>query len=172
MSKTFSASSCLAALLATCLATSAPSGAGAASAGHCGGLVGTYLTKNSVAGGSQRLTSRSLMSFTSSGQIFFTDSGESGEAGYAPFTDGRGAWRCLGGGKARATTLDFTLPAAGDSKPRIGRLDMNFSYDAKTKTITGTGVLYFVPLTADPMQPSELKDGRDFELTGERVEAH
>jgi hypothetical protein len=102
------------------------------------------------------------MSFTSSGQIFFTDSGEGGEAGYAPFTDGRGAWRCLGGGKARSTTLDFTLPAAGDSKPRIGRLDMNFSYDAKTKTITGTGVLYFVPLTADPMQPSELKDGRDF----------
>ena len=111
------------------------------------------------------------MPFTSSGQIFFTDSGEGGEAGYAPFTDGRGAWRCLGGGKARATTLDFTLPAAGESKSRIGRLDMDFSYDAKNKTITGTGVLYFVPLTADPMQASELKDGRDFKLTGQRVEA-
>lgn len=169
MSKMFTASSGLAALLALGIAASAPSSAGAASAGQCGGLVGTYLTKNS---GSQRLTSRSLMSFTSSGQIFFTDSGEGGEAGYAPFTDGRGAWRCLGGGKARATTLDFTLPAAGDSKPRIGRPDMNFSYDAKTKTITGTGVLYFVSLTSDPMQPSELKDGRDFELTGQRVEAH
>jgi hypothetical protein len=44
----------------------------------CGGLVGTYLTKNSV-GGSQRL-SRSLISLTGSGQIFFTDSGEGGEA--------------------------------------------------------------------------------------------
>jgi hypothetical protein len=107
------------------------------------------------------------MSFTRSGQIFFTDSGEGGEAGYAPFTDGRGAWRCLGGGKARATTLDFTLPAAGESKSRIGRLDMDFSYDAKNKTITGTGVLYFVPLTANPMQASELKDGRDFKLTGQ-----
>ena len=171
MSKKFIASSRLAALLAVGLAALAPSGAGAASAGRCGGLVGTYLTKNSVAGGSQRLTSRSLMSFASSGQIFFTDSGEGGEAGYAPFTDGRGAWRCLGGGKARATTLDFTLPAAGESKSRIGRLDMDFSYDAKNKTITGTGVLYFVPLTADPMQASELKDGRDFKLTGQRVEA-
>ena len=90
MSKKFIASSRLAALLAVGLAALAPSGVGAASAGRCGGLVGTYLTKNSVAGGSQRLTSRSLMSFTSSGQIFFTDSGEGGEAGYAPFTDGRG----------------------------------------------------------------------------------
>jgi hypothetical protein len=49
MSKTFSASSCLAALLAICLATSAPSGAGAASAGHCGGLVGTYLKSKETA---------------------------------------------------------------------------------------------------------------------------
>ncbi len=62
--------------------------------------------------------------------------------------------------------MDFTLPAAGESKSRIGQLDMDFSYDAKNKTITGTGVLYFVPLTADPMQASELKDGRDFKLTG------
>jgi hypothetical protein len=46
----------------------------------CGGLVGTYLTKNSVGGGSQRLSSRSLISLTGSGQIFFTDSGEGGEA--------------------------------------------------------------------------------------------
>ena len=67
--------------------------------------------------------------------------------------------------------MDFTLPAAGESKSRIGRLDMDFSYDVKNKTIIGTGVPYFVPLTADPMQASELKDGRDFKLTGQRVEA-
>jgi hypothetical protein len=171
MRKPLIISSRLAIALAAGLAASAPSGAHAASGEDCGGLVGTYLTKNSVAGASGQLTSRSLLSFTASGQIFFTDSGEGGEAGYAPFTDGRGAWRCLDDGKARATTLNFTLPAAGEPKARIGRLDMDFSYDARAKTIAGTGILYFLPLTADPMQAGELKDGRDFKITGQRVDA-
>lgn len=123
MGKPFITPSVLTVAVAAGLAASAPSGVRAESARDCGGLVG------SVAGGSQRLSSRSLISFTGSGHIFFTDSGEGGEAGYAPFTDGRGAWRCLGGGKARATTLDFTR-ATGDSKAKIGRLEMDFSYDA------------------------------------------
>jgi hypothetical protein len=52
--------------------------------------------------------------------------------------------------------LGLRIPRGGRLEAQIGRLEMDFSYDAKAKTISGTGVLHFVPLAADPMQPSEL----------------
>lgn len=148
----------------------------AAKAEHCGDLIGTYLTKNFAKGGSHdNFTSRSLISLTEGGQAFFTDSGEGGEARFAPFTGARGAWRCISDEtnpvSARATVLDFTFVAPGEPRAQIGRLDLEMSYDEETKTVHGTATLYLVPLTSDPLQPAELGEGRDFELTGERVEA-
>jgi hypothetical protein len=143
-----------------------------AEADACRDLVGTYLTKNFAKGGSgESFTSRSLISLTGSGQAFFTDSGEGGEAGFAPFTDGRGVWRCVSGNKVRVLTLDFTTPTPDAPRAQIGRLDLDLAYDAGSKTIKGTGTLHLIPLGGDPLIPGELGGGRQFEIVGQRIEA-
>lgn len=138
----------------------------------CKDLLGTYLTKNAAKDGS--FTSRSLLSFAGHGLALFTDSGQGGEKGFTPFTDGRGAWRCVVGEdgklKVKATTLDFTAPADG-SERKIGRLDFDLNYQADKKTIAGNATLYFVPLDADPYASDGLKDGLQFDISGQRIEA-
>lgn len=159
-------------VLAIALALSLDSSSVRAAEPDCADSIGTFLTKNAAEESSY--TSRSLISFTDARLAFFTDSGEGGEAGFAPFTDGRGAWRCVadetGAGRVWATTLDFTL-AAQESKAQIGRLDFDLGYDADKRTIAGTATLYLLPFETDPLAPGELKDGRRFEITGRRVEA-
>ena len=63
-----------------------------------------------------------------SGLASFTDSGEGGEAGFGPFTDGRGWWQCLED-KEHAVTLDFTTP----TKAEIGRLDLDLAYSSSMR---------------------------------------
>jgi hypothetical protein len=69
-----------------------------------------------------------------------------------------------------ATTLDFTAPTAG-SEGGIGRLDFDLAYDAESHTLSGTATLYLIPLDGDPLAKDALKDGRAFEITGERMGA-
>lgn len=145
--------------------------------GACRHLAGTYLTRNVArAASGEAVTSRSIISLDRSGLIFFTDSGEGGEAGFAPFTEGRGTWRCLSGEggalKARGTTLDFTLPATGQPKAEIGRLDFEFTLNPENEALTGTATLYLLPLGSDPLDEAAPKDGRQFAITTERIEAH
>jgi ketosteroid isomerase-like protein len=141
--------------------------------GPCRALVGTYLTKNSSEGGATgSFTSRSLISFDRGGQAFFNDSGEAGEASYAPFSSGQGVWRCVpqdGSVTARAIVFDFTFPKAGQAPAQIGRLDLLLTYDAKTQGVVGTGLLYLLPLTSEPLK-SPPGDGRAFKIEGERVD--
>ena len=142
----------------------------------CLNLVGTYLTKNFKKGGSdETFASRSLLSFTNGGHTFFTDSGEAKEPGFGPFSDGRGAWRCVadekGATKALATVLDFTFQTQSNPEQQIARLNFEARYDAQTKMISGTIKLYFVPLTGDPLEASSLHDGDAYQFTGLRVEA-
>jgi hypothetical protein len=142
----------------------------AAEAGACHDLVGTYLTKNFAKGEtSGGFTSRSLIALSGSNQASFTDSGEGGEKGFGPFTDGRGSWRCIEANNAHAVTLDFTTPTAEKPKAEIGRLDFDLAYDPATKTIKGTATLRLIPLGADPLKPGE-GNGRQFEIVGQRVE--
>jgi hypothetical protein len=142
-----------------------------AQAGACHDLVGTYLTKNYAKGESGgNFASRSLIALSGSGLASFTDSGEGGEAGFGPFTDGRGSWRCLEDNKAHAITLDFTTPTAASPKAEIGRLDFDLAYDAAGKTIKGTATLRRISLGSDPLAPGE-GSGRQFEIVGQRIEA-
>ncbi len=142
-----------------------------AEAGACHDLVGTYLTKNFAKGESgENFTSRSLIALSGSGQASFTDSGEGGEKGFGPFTDGRGSWRCIEANKVHAVTLDFTTPTAEAPEAEIGRLDFDLAYDAASKTIKGTATLSLVPLGSDPLKPGR-ESGRQFAIAGERVEA-
>jgi hypothetical protein len=142
-----------------------------AESGACHDLVGTYLTKNFAKGESgANFTSRSLLALSGSGVASFTDSGEGGEAGFGPFTDGRGSWRCIDANKLHAVTLDFTTPTAEAPKADIGRLDFELAYDAGSKTIKGTATLRFLPLGSDPLAAGG-GNGRQFEIVGQRVEA-
>lgn len=139
----------------------------------CKHVIGTYLTKNKPKGESgESFTSRSLISLAAAHLILFTDSGEGGEAGFAPFTDGRGNWSCQPGGdstiKVTATTLDFTEPKAG-SEGGIGRLDFDLAYNPDGQTLSGTATLYLIPLDGDPLAKDTLKNGRKFAITGQRL---
>jgi len=142
----------------------------AAEAGACHDLVGTYLTKNFVKGEtSGDFTSWSLIALSGSGQASFTDSGE-GEAGFGPFTGGRGSWRCSEANKLHAVTLDFTKPTLEAPKADIGRLDFDLAYDPASKTIKGTATLRLIPLGSDPLAAAT-GPGRQFDIVGQRVEA-
>jgi len=152
----------------TMIGAARPAGA---EAGACHDLVGTYLTKNFAKGENGSFTSRSLIALSGSGQASFTDSGEGGEKGFGPFTDGRGSWRCIEADKAHAITLDFTTPTADAPRAEIGRLDFDLAYDAASKTIKGTATLRLIPLGSDPLTPGEIGSGRQFEILGQRVES-
>jgi hypothetical protein len=140
----------------------------------CRMAVGTYLTENTPKGESGKVTSRSLLSLGVAHLALFTDSGEGGETGFAPFTDGRGSWICEPGEdggaiRIKATTLDFTSPKAGEAG--IGRLDFDLAFDEKEKSVSGTATLYLLPLDGDPLDPASLKDGREFEIAGQSIGA-
>jgi hypothetical protein len=145
--------------------------AGETKQGGCKALLGTYLTTNKPKGG-DKIASRSLLSFAAAHLVLFTDSGESGEAGFAPVTDGQGTWYCEPGeGEAlrlSATLLDFTGSGVG-SAAGIGRLDFALTSTPASQTLSGTATLYILPLDGDPLDPAALKDGRAFEITGRRV---
>src|SRR5512143_1254279 len=158
MTERFSVHHALIVLAAGLIAVGAARSA-AAEAGACHDLVGTYLTKNFAKGESGSFTSRSLISLSGSNQASFTDSGEGGEKGFGPFTDGRGSWRCIEADKAHAITLDFTTPTAEAPKAEIGRLDLDLTYDVASKTIKGAATLRLVPLGSDPLTPGEIGSG-------------
>ena len=142
----------------------------------CNAAVGTFLTKSFKEGASgDDYIARSLFSLTNGGHAFFTDSGQRGEAGYRPFSDGRGAWRCVSGadGKSRfqAVILDFVFKTEDDQSEEIGRLDFDAVVDDKTGKLESRATLYFVPLGANPMHASTLGEGQKFELVGEKIAA-
>ena len=128
----------------------------------CFDAVGTYLTTNYAKDEHGKFISRSLISLTNGGHAFFTDSGEAGEPGFGPFSDGRGAWRCVSNEKGvtrfLATVLDFTFITPSTPKQQIGRLDIDASFDAAAEKLSGTMALYLVPFDGDPLKKSNLKE--------------
>jgi len=139
----------------------------------CLDAVGTYLTTNYAKDESGKFISRSLISLTNGGHAFFTDSGEAGEPGFGPFSDGRGAWRCLSKEKSLtrfvATVLDFTFITPGFPKQLIGRLDIDGSFDAAADKLSGTMTLYLVPIDGDPLKQSDLKKGAEGTFEAQKV---
>jgi|GEM_PF-2716986 len=140
----------------------------------CSDAVGTFLTRrvNQTVAGAEHV-GRSLLSLTGGGHAFFTDSAQGGVAGFQPFTDGRGAWRCVSGdtGTMRFTALilDFTFPNADLPDPSIARLDIEATYDRSINTLTGKTTLAFVPLDGNPMDETQLRDRLTYDFTGSRI---
>jgi hypothetical protein len=140
---------------------------------NCLDAVGTYLTTNRAKDQSGKFLSRSLISLTNGGHAFFTDSGEAGEPGFGPFSDGRGAWRCVSKEKGvtrfKATVLDFTFKAPGCLEQRIGRLQIDGSFDAASQKLSGTMSLYFLPIDGDPLTQSGLTKGAEGTFQAQKV---
>lgn len=138
----------------------------------CADAVGTFLTKN-VNPERNVEVGRSLISLTNGGHVFLTDSNEGGEAGFAPFTEGRGAWRCVSdeGGKLHilATVLDFTHKTEAFPDQHIARLDYDATYDAASGQLDADVKLYFLPIDADPMDAASLEDPIPNRIVGVRV---
>ena len=138
----------------------------------CFDAVGTFLTTNinPVRG---KEAGRSLISLTNGGHVFLTDSNEGGEAGFAPFTEGRGAWRCVSDEAGElhilATTLDFTHKTEAFPEQKIARLDYDATYDESSGQLSADVKLYFMPIDANPMDAANLKDPIPNQITGVRV---
>jgi len=121
----------------------------------CADAVGAWLTTNPG-----KEPSRSLISLAADGLVLFDDSGQGGGMGFAPFTGGHGAWRCIaadGGLKLGVTILDFTLPTVDWPNQRIGRLDIAATVDAANGTMSGTRTLLSAPLDGDPLAATGLE---------------
>lgn len=138
----------------------------------CADAVGTFLTKN-INLDSGVDVGRSLISLTNGGHIFLTDSNEGGEAGFAPFTEGRGAWRCVSdeSGKLHilATVLDFTHKTEAFPDQHMARLDYDATVDAASGQLNADVKLYFMPIDADPMDAASLKDPILNRIVGVRI---
>jgi hypothetical protein len=138
----------------------------------CFDAVGTFLTTNinPDRGGE---VGRSLISLTNGGHVFLTDSNEGGDAVFAPFSDGRGQWRCSSddGGKLHilATMLDFTVATQQFPKQKIARLDYDATYDEASGQLSADVKIYFMPIDANPMDAGNLKDPIANKITGLRV---
>jgi hypothetical protein len=142
---------------------------------ECLDAVGTYLTTNPASDQPGGFASRSLISLTNGGHSFFTDSGQEGGAGFAPFTEGRGAWRCVSHDgnvtRLRATIIDFTLVTADWPTQHIGRLDIDATYDKDAGKLSGTLALSLAPIDADPMNEADLKKIADGPFDGYKITA-
>ena len=140
----------------------------------CVDAVGTFLTTN-FNPTSGREAGRSLISLTNGGHFFLTDSNAGGEAGFAPFTEGRGTWRCVSdeAGKRHilATVLDFTHKTADFPEQRIARLDYDDVYNEASGKFSVDAKLYFMPMDANPFDAANLKDPIPNQITGVRVTA-
>lgn len=138
----------------------------------CFGAVGTYLTTNTNPDNGD-VVGRSLISLTNGGHVFLTDSNEGGDAEFAPFTEGRGAWRCVSDEAGQfhilATVLDFTIGTKAFPDQQIARLDYDATYDESSETLSADVKLYFIPIDSDPMDPAMLKDAILNKVNGARI---
>jgi hypothetical protein len=136
----------------------------------CAGAVGAWLTTNPG-----KEPSRSLLSLTADGLVLFADSGQGGGAGFAPFTGGHGAWRCVaadaGGLHLSASIYDFTLPTVDWPNQQIGRLDIVATVDPVKGTMSGKETLFVAPLDGDPLGNAKLVEDAEGQFTAFRITA-
>ena len=139
----------------------------------CLDAVGTYIAEKTVASGD---AGPSLISLTTGGHAFLVDANEAGVPGYAPFSDGLGAWRCVAADDEtlhiHATVIDFTFITADHPEQQIARLDYTVTYSRNTELFQGTAALYFLPLDSDPTDRGALPEpDLTIDLVGVRVTA-
>lgn len=161
-------------LLGALVASWGPAFSAEKAPGACHAATGTFLTID-VNSDNGRTVGRSLVSLTDGGQIFVTGSNQGGAGEFAPFTEARGAWRCVsdadGRAHIRATVIDFTEVTARFPDPKLARLDYDATVDETSGRLRADVLLYFVPLDANPMDEAALRNPIRNRVTGTRVTA-
>lgn len=140
---------------------------------ECFDAVGTYIAEKTVASAD---AGPSLISLTNGGHAFLVDANEAGVEGYAPFSDGLGAWRCVAADAdtihIHATVMDFTFITEDHPEQQIARLDYTVAYDLDSEVFQGTAELFFLPLHSDPTDRDALPEpALTIDLSGVRVTA-
>ncbi|MEH2462979.1 hypothetical protein [Nostoc sp.] len=126
-------------------------------------VTGTYLTTNSGNFGSFR----GIITFTKDGNVFVSDSFQSGVPSVQPFGNIQGSWKCIGEREISATTLNFNYQTA-KLPPSIGRGDFRAKFEPKTATVQGTATLRIFNINANPLVDYAPVAGT-FTFTGQRV---
>jgi hypothetical protein len=138
----------------------------------CFDAVGTFLTTNTDVA-TNEVTSRGLISLTNGGHFFRTDSNEGGTTGYAPFSETRGAWRCVSDDNGMrhivATGIDFSHKTAEYPNQTLARIDYDAVYNEDSDSLSGEFTFYFVPIDGNPFDTAEPGKVRGFTFDGIRV---
>ncbi|MES0807860.1 hypothetical protein ABLO27_00155 [Roseibium sp. SCPC15] len=141
--------------------------------GGCLNAVGTYLTKRVVKIKEKTRVDRGLIALTNGGHAFVTDSAEGGVAGYQPFSDGRGSWKCLGhtDGKAKLKIVmfDFTTSPNADDNRYMARITTLAEASPDTGDVTGSTTVEFLSIDADPDSTETVRDPVSYDFTGVRL---
>jgi hypothetical protein len=82
-----------------------------------------------------------LISLTNGGHFFRADSNEGGTEGYVPFSETRGAWRCVSddGEKLHivATGIDFSQKTPKFPDQSLARIDYDAVYNEESDGLAG-----------------------------------
>jgi len=139
----------------------------------CLDAVGTYMTKRSSEQEGKARIDRGLIAITNGGHAFVTDSAQGGLEGYQPFSDGRGAWRCLGKqdgkDKIKIITFDFTTTPNATTDRLIARVTVEAVSDPQTGTISGKSLVEFLAIDADPYTTDTVRPSVPYDFTGVRI---
>ncbi|MCV0426240.1 MAG: hypothetical protein K5905_12260 [Roseibium sp.] len=140
----------------------------------CLDAVGTYLTKRTVTIDEKTRVDRGLIALTNGGHAFVTDSAEGGVAGYQPFSDGRGSWRCLGHedgkSKLKIVMFDFTTSPDANADRYMARVTTLADADPETGEVTGLTTVEFLAIDASPDTTDTVRPSVGYDFTGVRLE--
>lgn len=140
----------------------------------CFDAVGTFLTTNTDVE-TKEVTSRGLISLTNGGHFFRTDSNEGGTPGYAPFSETRGAWRCVSDDNGMlhivATGIDFSHKTSEFPDQTLARIDYDAVYNEDSDSLAGNFTFYFLPINGNPMEKAAPGKVRGFTFDSIRVTA-
>ncbi|MEH2385293.1 MAG: hypothetical protein V7K14_05790 [Nostoc sp.] len=126
-------------------------------------VTGTYLTTNSGNFG----LFRGIITFTADGNVFVSDSFQSGVPSVQPFGNIQGSWKCIGDREISATTLNFNYQTA-KLPASIGRGDFRAKFEPKTGTVQATATLRIFNIKANPLNDYAPVAGT-FTFTGQRI---
>lgn len=162
-------------LLATLGFLGGPALAQEAIPADCLPAVGTYLTANTLPsdqGGT--IHSQSLLSLTSDGLAFRTDSDEKAGIDNSGFTNSQGIWACEGASDGKialsATLLNFSYGAGGGQEGSTARLTYSGSYVPAEKSLELEAKLLFFMPNDDPNVDKPEGKPIPVRVTGYKVE--
>ncbi|HCF26150.1 MAG TPA: hypothetical protein DEV81_02750 [Cyanobacteria bacterium UBA11049] len=131
-------------------------------------ITGTYLA--TITRFNPDATFRGVITLTQDGNIFVTNSVQSGIANlFNPYSDSQGAWKCISNGEISATTLNFSYPGA-NGPGQIVRAEYRIIVNPQTQMLQGIITSRFFDLEANPLG-TDAQVVNTYTFTAQRVTA-